>query len=163
MEFGKLQKKARLSACLSQKELGDKMGISASMVGQYETGQRNPKPETIVRFANALGTDFFSLGDISYISPSLNKSLPALFKLMQFLDDKVNGVDVSLSEEDRAQIIEGVELLKKSETEFENSEFLNDCLKKSYYSYFDHLNFRGKRLAFEAVHNIYQDPKNREN
>ena len=38
-------------------ELGEKMGVSGSLVGQYERGVVNPKYETIIRFADALGVE----------------------------------------------------------------------------------------------------------
>ena len=41
----------------TQKELGEKMGISGSLVGQYERGVVNPKYETIIRFADALNVE----------------------------------------------------------------------------------------------------------
>lgn len=40
----------------TQDELAKKMGISRATVAQYEAGKRKPKYETIVRFADALGT-----------------------------------------------------------------------------------------------------------
>lgn len=163
MDFGKLLKEARLSAGLTQKELGDKLGISASMVGQYETGYRNPKTETIVRFANALGKNFYDLVDISEISPSLNTAFPIMNSLLKFLDDKKNKKDVILSAEDKEQFLSLAALLRKSQDEFKESEFVLDSMKDLYVGYFDNLNFEGKRLALEAVRNIYQDPENREN
>lgn len=39
---------------LTQKALAAKMGVTASWVGMYESGKRQPKPETIKRFADAL-------------------------------------------------------------------------------------------------------------
>ena len=40
---------------LTMAQLGEKMGISGSLVGRYERGEENPKMETVVRFADALG------------------------------------------------------------------------------------------------------------
>lgn len=54
MTIGKRIQAARKSAGLSQKELGQKLGWSASMVGQYENDLRNPKKETIEKIASAL-------------------------------------------------------------------------------------------------------------
>ena len=36
-------------------QFGQKMGISGSLVGRYERDEENPKPETIRKFAEALG------------------------------------------------------------------------------------------------------------
>lgn len=42
---------------LTQADLAKLMGITQSLVGQYERGEINPKRETITRFANALGVN----------------------------------------------------------------------------------------------------------
>ena len=54
MHVGRCIKDARKSAGLTQEELGKMLGISGAAVAQYETGKRNPKPETLSRFACAL-------------------------------------------------------------------------------------------------------------
>lgn len=56
MDAGKLIQNARRKAGLTQKELGKKLGVSASMIGQYENNLRNPKMETLSRIAIALNT-----------------------------------------------------------------------------------------------------------
>ena len=45
----------RKKAGLTQKEISDKLGISYQSYAQYERGVRNPKYETIRRFADAIG------------------------------------------------------------------------------------------------------------
>lgn len=55
MTIGKLIKRTRLQSNLSQKELAEKLGVSASMIGQYESDCRRPKLDTLQRIANALG------------------------------------------------------------------------------------------------------------
>lgn len=42
---------------LTQQELGDLLGVSGSLVGQYENGTRNPKYETLTKIARALDGD----------------------------------------------------------------------------------------------------------
>ena len=39
---------------ITQKELAERLGVSASMIAQYETGKRKPKLETVRRLAEAL-------------------------------------------------------------------------------------------------------------
>ena len=46
---------------LTMAQLGEKMGISGSLVGRYERNEENPKIETVERFANALGVLVSSL------------------------------------------------------------------------------------------------------
>ena len=55
MTTGQLIQQARKNAGLSQKQLGEKLGLSASMIGQWENDLRNPKMETLERIADALG------------------------------------------------------------------------------------------------------------
>ena len=46
---------ARKSKGLTQAQLADMLGVGQSWVTQYETGRRNPKPQTLKRFADVLG------------------------------------------------------------------------------------------------------------
>ena len=48
---------ARKQANLTQAELGARIGVSASLIGAWETGVRNPKYSTLERIADALGTN----------------------------------------------------------------------------------------------------------
>ena len=54
LKIGEAIRKQRKKQGLTLNELGEKIGISGSLVGQYERGVVNPKYETVVRFANAL-------------------------------------------------------------------------------------------------------------
>ena len=47
----------RKKAGLSQAELGKRLGVSQSMIAQYECGIRKPKMTTIQLIADALGAD----------------------------------------------------------------------------------------------------------
>ena len=53
--IGERIKKARKEAKLTQRQLGEKLGVSDVMVSHYEHGDRKPKIETVKKFANALG------------------------------------------------------------------------------------------------------------
>lgn len=54
MTTGELIQNARKKAGLSQRQLGERLGVSASMIGQWENNFRNPKRETLRKLANAL-------------------------------------------------------------------------------------------------------------
>ena len=58
MTLGERIKETRKKYGLSQKELGKLIGVSGSMIGQYETEQRKPKIETIMRIATALDIEW---------------------------------------------------------------------------------------------------------
>lgn len=63
MTTGQRIRQARKANKLSQKELADKLGVSASMVGQYENDLRNPKFETLKKIAGALNMSPIELLD----------------------------------------------------------------------------------------------------
>lgn len=54
MNIGEHIKEYRQKACLSQKELGKKLGVSQQHIAQYENGKRIPKLDTIQKIADAL-------------------------------------------------------------------------------------------------------------
>lgn len=61
MTTGELIKDARRKANLTQKELGEKLGISFQSIAQWENGIRNPKYESLQRIAFALNIPVDSL------------------------------------------------------------------------------------------------------
>ncbi len=61
MKISESIRNARKKAGLTQKELGERLGVSAAMIAQYENGQRNPKNETIQKIATALDVPVSSL------------------------------------------------------------------------------------------------------
>ena len=54
MKIGENIRHARQKAGLTQKELGEKLGISQAAVGQFESDKANPKIETLLKIATAL-------------------------------------------------------------------------------------------------------------
>ena len=67
--FAKRLRSEREKAGLTQEELGARLGVSGSMVAQYESTSgyaRHPKPNTIVRFADALKIPVSALLGIPY-------------------------------------------------------------------------------------------------
>ena len=66
--IGERIKELRKEKGLTQAELGEKLGVSASMVGQYENGFRKPKKDTLCRIMEALGVSYrdFFLGVVFF-------------------------------------------------------------------------------------------------
>ena len=62
--FGPRMAALRRDAGFSQAELAHKLGISASTVGMYEQGRREPSMETVVALARLFGvtTDYLLTG-----------------------------------------------------------------------------------------------------
>ncbi len=73
MQIGHNIKKLRKAAGLTQKQLGEKLGISFQSVAQWETGKRIPKIETLRKIAAALNCDISEI-DESFINPSTVKA-----------------------------------------------------------------------------------------
>ena len=61
MTVGERIRKVRLEKGLSQKELGEKLGVSQQMIGQYENPNSNLKAETLSKIANALNISTVAL------------------------------------------------------------------------------------------------------
>lgn len=55
IDTGKQIKEARVKAKLTQEKLAQKSGISVFTLQKYESGDRNPKIESLQKIANALG------------------------------------------------------------------------------------------------------------
>ncbi|MCI6830504.1 MAG: helix-turn-helix domain-containing protein [Clostridiales bacterium] len=61
MTLGEQIKSKRKEKGLSQKELGSLLGVSGSMIGQYENNIRKPKMETLYRILQALDVTWVEL------------------------------------------------------------------------------------------------------
>lgn len=68
MTTGELIKERRTELGLSQRELGGRLGVTGSMIGQYENGTRTPKFQTLCKIAAALETQVANLygKDVSF-------------------------------------------------------------------------------------------------
>lgn len=70
----------RISKGWSQAELARQIGVSASAVGMYEQGRREPSLSLLVRMAQELGvtTDFLLMGEMPDSDPSAAPKPPSL-------------------------------------------------------------------------------------
>lgn len=57
MSFADRLKEARVSAALSQKELGDMVGVTGNAISNYEKGTSSPNDKTLLRLFNALNVE----------------------------------------------------------------------------------------------------------
>lgn len=60
MEFGKKLKSLRKSQQLTQKQLAERIGVAKSIISYYETGNRYPSYDVLVKIAHVfhVTTDF---------------------------------------------------------------------------------------------------------
>lgn len=63
MDIGERIRKYRKEAGLSQKELGERLGVSQQHIAQYESGKRKPKLETQREIAHAIGIPLSKLNE----------------------------------------------------------------------------------------------------
>ena len=71
VKMGSRIKKIRLMRELTQKQLGDRVGLSDVRIRQYEMGIRRPKEDMLVKLANALDVNVSAISDpdlTSYMS-----------------------------------------------------------------------------------------------
>ena len=90
MELGERIKSLRTKAGLTQKELGEKVGINYIQIGRYETKKATPSTDILNKLANALNTttDFLMNGtqDEKALAQLQDKELLQLFRQVEQLD-----------------------------------------------------------------------------
>ena len=98
MTTGQLIKAARKKAGMTQEDLGKKLGVSGSFIAQYETDNRNPKQETLLKIAKALGVHLRDLSDDSWLK-ELDRNLgpEKLAELRKDVQD-IKAIEVYLKE-----------------------------------------------------------------
>lgn len=90
-KFGENLKKLRVSHGLTQKELGDKVGLSKAVVSKYENGLGYPTFEGLIRLASyfnvttdyLLGVDGAKTIDISGLSDEQTEVLHRLIQVFR--------------------------------------------------------------------------------
>lgn len=66
MNIGENIKRFRKEKGLTQKELGERLNMTQSAIGQFENNTTSPKLETVEKIASALGTTAFALMGAEY-------------------------------------------------------------------------------------------------
>lgn len=94
MDFAKRLKSIREHANLSQKEVADKVGLSAQAYNNYEKRGYNPTPELLVKLAIALNIDVNTLvgfdkkrDDLQYIRTVLSQADIVVISVTKTEDD----------------------------------------------------------------------------
>lgn len=134
MTVGENIKRIRKEKGITQKELGERLGgISQQQIGQWENGDKNPKFETIIKLASALGCS------------------------VRELESKHLQVDVNISSGGMPIIINGVISpqitdISKALNDFEsNTPFTALTSEEKLIVYFNSLNSSGKAKAFDYL------------
>lgn len=106
--IGKRIKDFRKAANLTQKQLGERIGVSGAMIGQYETGVRNPKRETVEKISAALGvhiTDFY-ISSFQFVSD--NDKYPERDTLGEMIEDMFNDIINRVTPDDLKSVLNNI-------------------------------------------------------
>lgn len=162
MATGQRIKAARKNAKKTQAELGIELGVSASMVAQWENNLRNPKYETLQKIADALGIEPFDL---------LPDDLKEQFKSVTQYFSSTEEEERAFARETEKVLIQNVlneELYEKlinitdamhDAAMYGLSEISDDELAGVLIGSFNSLNKLGKREAVERVAELELIPK----
>lgn len=100
MRGGEIIREARRRAGLSQQDLAERLGTTQSVITRWETGQRSPTFETVVRAVRACGLDLaVTLGSPDRdhdLFISENRRLSPAQRLQRMTDQRA-GLDELLS------------------------------------------------------------------
>lgn len=89
MEMGERIKNARIAANITQAELAKRLGVAYQNIGQWESGKRNPKLDTLQKIAKALNVPVARLyGLEDRETPELQEALDEAIK--ESADDQGN-------------------------------------------------------------------------
>ena len=96
MSFADRLKEARVSAALSQKELGDIVGVTGNAISNYEKGTSSPNDKTLLRLFDALNVEPNFLFQDSFAKEKAPASMQELSKehliLIQHFDQASRNV-----------------------------------------------------------------------
>lgn len=138
MATGEKIAKARKEAKLTQKELGEKLGVTAQSVAQWENNLRNPKFETLAKIADALQIPVYEL-----MGYSLKHDTPENRAIADA------GLRAAFGKGGAADVSEWVPV-SFEQLHAEQQAFLDSRMKKA----FSALNEVGQKVACERVEEL---------
>jgi len=139
MNIGKQIRNYRKKTGISQKELGERLGVSQQHIAQYENGKRVPKVETIVRIAAALEVSIFELMDKEDFIAQKNE-------LNEFLTPE--------KQKESEELEEWMELYSQGKTEINSWDRELELL-----NHFRKLNSSGEHEAIKRVSELTEIPR----
>ena len=112
--LGKRLKELRKSRRLTQQELGEALGISASAIGMYEQGRRDPDHRTLTALCRyfAVSSDYFLMEEQPVKAPPSPEleELIADFRRRLLEQDGLLFNGMPLSEQDVAMVVSAMEV-----------------------------------------------------
>ena len=144
-------KNFRKAKNLSQKELSERSGINLSIIKKYETGYRNPKPEQLIKIANALEIssvellpiEISNVNDILALLMKIEENTPLNWSYEKDEEGKYIPGTIRISFKDN-RIEEA--LIELIETKEKQKEMQNDIAKHELFEQLDieHVSFEDK-------------------
>ena len=144
MTIGELIQAARKKAGITQVELGKRLGVSGSMIGQWENNLRNPKSETIGKLAVALGDSFEEVWNV--YQDDWEKRTVEKLKAIR-VEDEAIAQEIRESTEKRTQVIQELSEEAEAKGETEISNFIKSPTGRSIICAYSCLNRDGQDEA----------------
>ena len=148
MTTGQRIKKFRKRAGMTQKELGEKLGLSFQSVAQWENNLRNPKEETLQKIANALEISIYELkglSDSEAFMAELNKGVDLI--LLEMTIHEKFGISLDVAQKMAEEI---AELLQKN---------LRSDVEAVYQQLLNRLTDEGQQKGMEYLRDLSGNPK----
>ena len=155
--FGSRMREERKRQGLTMEQFGQKMGISGSLVGRYERDEENPKPETIRKFAEALGVSpsWLVYGEGSPKQKSLYDAWEHLAEISSHHGAVISGEELDIAVKEIQQCIDGAIDEMKRQIDFSDKPDRQEDLQQL----FALLNDAGQCVALERLDELAQLPK----
>ena len=152
--FGSRMREERKRQGLTMEQFGQKMGISGSLVGRYERDEENPKPETIRKFAEALGVSpsWLVYGEGSPKQKSLYDAWEHLAEISSHHGAVISGEELDIAVKEIQQCIDGAIDEMKRQIDFSDKP-------EDLQQLFALLNDAGQCVALERLDELAQLPK----
>lgn len=131
MTSGQLIKAERKKAGLTQRELGQRIGVTYQTIAQWENDLRNPKYETLLKIANALDID-----------------------VMQLFTDRESEIAEFGNIDGWCRAIDFYKL-----DEFKKLGYTRSNLEVNMISLFNELNSEGQKKAIERIEELTEIPR----
>ena len=147
MSSGDFIRAIRKGRGLTQKELGERLGLSPQSIAQWENGLRKPKRESIEKIAAALGVDAIELLDGKEKEREIQKQKEFLeviksgdSKKIEQLFNLPSGAVMPLTEEEQEEVDKVIQEQKR----------LDFRLRIAFHK----LNMKGRKVALERVEEL---------
>lgn len=157
MTIGDRIKKARKNAGLTQKELGERLGVSAAMVSQYETGSRTPRIDTMKRISTALNVPIQDLLNANYTGDVIKSAIPIAQEFKQTISNL--NPDDPIPDDVRSQINEFTDTMEGLFLHLDSDKYMRELFEHQYIAFLDRLNVYGILVSIKFISDLIKNPK----